>query len=344
MKSKRWTVDGAWCPRRLDVLQSPAWRNAPRALKALLEILEIEHMRRKGGANGELFKSYPQFVKEGLNRSTVSTMTKLGEALGLMKVNRETGVGKPDLHDACAYTLKHIKAPIDEAVSDLMVKRREAGEAFDKLYSVYSKEERRSMTTLQDVPELNGQYSKWDLISIALNTGNEGNFQRLTDDRVKGHFTPQQVDVALHRLDARDWKFVQSAWNMIDGYWPQIEAREKRVTGVAPEKIAPREITNAHGTFKGGYFPLKYDNEISSLARDDDLKEIAASMTGGRYGKAQTKNGHTKERSQSSGRPVMIDIAGGCEAITWFDKGGGRVIRGLFERRKQEKAFCLIGL
>lgn len=112
MKSKRWTVDGAWCPRRLDVLQSPAWRNAPRALKALLEILEIEHMRRKGGANGELFKSYPQFVKEGLNRSTVSTMTKLGEALGLLKVNRETGVGKPDLHDACAYTLTYLPCGI----------------------------------------------------------------------------------------------------------------------------------------------------------------------------------------------------------------------------------------
>ncbi|MGN7292356.1 lysozyme [Rhizobium sp. SAFR-030] len=38
------------------------------------------------------------------------------------------------------------------------------------------------------------------------------------------------------------------------------------------------------------------------------------------------------------------DIAGGCEAITWFDKGGGRVMRGLFERRKAEKALCLAGL
>lgn len=38
------------------------------------------------------------------------------------------------------------------------------------------------------------------------------------------------------------------------------------------------------------------------------------------------------------------DIAGGCEAITWYDKAGGRVIRGLFERRKEEKALCLKGL
>ncbi|MBB3591743.1 GH24 family phage-related lysozyme (muramidase) [Rhizobium sp. BK529] len=37
-------------------------------------------------------------------------------------------------------------------------------------------------------------------------------------------------------------------------------------------------------------------------------------------------------------------IADGCEAITWFNKDGGRVIRGLFERRKDEKALCLMGL
>ncbi|MGO6707587.1 lysozyme [Rhizobium johnstonii] len=37
-------------------------------------------------------------------------------------------------------------------------------------------------------------------------------------------------------------------------------------------------------------------------------------------------------------------IAAGCEAITWFNKAGGRVIRGLFERRKEEKALCLVGL
>lgn len=41
------------------------------------------------------------------------------------------------------------------------------------------------------------------------------------------------------------------------------------------------------------------------------------------------------------------DIRGGCEAITWFSKvktaAGYRVVRGLFERRKDEKRLCLIG-
>lgn len=208
--------------------------------------------------------------------------------------------------DGAAY--RHIKAPIDEAMNDLTIKRREAGERFEGLYSVYSAAERRAMTTLMSVPELNGQFSKWDLISLAFNVGNEGNYQRLTDERVKGHFTTAQIELALLRLEQRDWEFVQSAWDLIGSYWPEIEAREKRVTGVAPEKIAPREVQTKFGKFKGGYFPLKYDAEISSLSRDDDLKDLATAMAGGRYGKAQTRNGHTKERAQSSGRPVLIDI------------------------------------
>lgn len=38
------------------------------------------------------------------------------------------------------------------------------------------------------------------------------------------------------------------------------------------------------------------------------------------------------------------DIVGGCEALTWWNRAGGRVIRGLFERRKRERALCLEGL
>jgi lysozyme len=46
-------------------------------------------------------------------------------------------------------------------------------------------------------------------------------------------------------------------------------------------------------------------------------------------------------KSTATRRLNAGDIAGGCQALTWFDKAGGRVLRGLFERRKREKALCL---
>ncbi|MEV4609787.1 glycoside hydrolase family protein [Neorhizobium sp. LMR1-1-1.1] len=38
------------------------------------------------------------------------------------------------------------------------------------------------------------------------------------------------------------------------------------------------------------------------------------------------------------------DIAGGCDALTWWNKAGQRVIRGLTLRRNREKALCMKGL
>lgn len=38
------------------------------------------------------------------------------------------------------------------------------------------------------------------------------------------------------------------------------------------------------------------------------------------------------------------DYVGGCEAITWFNRAGGRVIRGLVNRRNREAKVCREGL
>lgn len=38
------------------------------------------------------------------------------------------------------------------------------------------------------------------------------------------------------------------------------------------------------------------------------------------------------------------DYAGGCEALTWFNRAGGRVVRGLKLRRERERRVCVGGL
>ncbi|MBN9243926.1 MAG: lysozyme [Mesorhizobium sp.] len=49
-------------------------------------------------------------------------------------------------------------------------------------------------------------------------------------------------------------------------------------------------------------------------------------------------------KSTATRRLNAGDVAGGCEALTWWDKAGGRVLRGLFERRRRERALCMIGV
>ena len=38
------------------------------------------------------------------------------------------------------------------------------------------------------------------------------------------------------------------------------------------------------------------------------------------------------------------DIRGACEALTWWNRAGGRVIRGLVNRRADEHRLCVMGL
>jgi len=49
-------------------------------------------------------------------------------------------------------------------------------------------------------------------------------------------------------------------------------------------------------------------------------------------------------RSTATRRLNAGNIAGGCHALTWWNKAGGRVIRGLVNRRAREKALCMKGL
>jgi hypothetical protein len=85
-------------------------------MKALLEELEIEHMRHKGCANGELARSYTQFIAAGFKRNTVSEMIRVAEALGFIRVDRQSGIGPADLRDANLYTLTYLPTGIGRDV------------------------------------------------------------------------------------------------------------------------------------------------------------------------------------------------------------------------------------
>jgi len=49
-------------------------------------------------------------------------------------------------------------------------------------------------------------------------------------------------------------------------------------------------------------------------------------------------------RSTARRRLNAGDISGACDAATWFNKAGGRTIRGLINRRSAEHELCLEGL
>lgn len=49
-------------------------------------------------------------------------------------------------------------------------------------------------------------------------------------------------------------------------------------------------------------------------------------------------------RSTATRRLNAGDIAGGCQALTWWNRAGGRVVRGLARRRADEYKLCMMGV
>lgn len=205
-----------------------------------------------------------------------------------------------------------IKAGIDRGMGRYEERKVDAAKMLDEVFGVYSMAERRAMSESFHVPELGQSLSKWNLIVMALNSGNAMNWERLTNvgnNGAKG-FNASQVDAALAaHLDQRDWDFAQSLIDSIGSYWPEIAAKEKRQKGVVPAKVEAEVMTSAApASFTGGYFPIAYDPRLSARASDLSINEAFDALKAGRAGSAQTKNGHTKERKRTSGMPIDLNI------------------------------------
>ncbi|MHB1371810.1 MAG: hypothetical protein ACYCW7_16665, partial [Pseudomonadaceae bacterium] len=155
------------------------------------------------------------------------------------------------------------------------------------------------------IPEINDSLTRGGRLSVALNWGNATNRARIMDG---DGWSEAQVNAILRRLTRAEWDFVNAMLAYIDSYWPQIEAKEKRVTGRAPDKVRadPFSFTVDGETIQlsGGYYPIKYDSNRDDRAEKLEAAEVAKDMMRGAYTRASTKRGHTKARTESVKRPI----------------------------------------
>lgn len=135
--------------------------------------------------------------------------------------------------------------------------------------------------------------TRMELLAVALNTGNESNYDKL----IRGEgWSRNAIETVLNReLTKEDWDFAQQIWDSLDSLWPDIAAVEKAMSGVEPERVEVRPIETRHGTYRGGYYPVVYDAAKSQNAEDNSLNE-ANDLFGNRSGVATSK-GHTVERT-----------------------------------------------
>lgn len=147
-------------------------------------------------------------------------------------------------------------------------------------------------------------FERKKLVAMALNWGNAGNRQRLAD----GYgWSPAGIEAALmENLTEAEWQFVQKTWDIIDTLWPEIEAMERAINGVAPEKVEAAEVVTPFGTLRGGYYPAIYDTALDYTAEEQAGRKT--DLFEAKYTKATTRASATKERMEKVSRPILLDL------------------------------------
>lgn len=201
--------------------------------------------------------------------------------------------------------------PLADAEGAEQVMMREATQRLREIFGVYSRKERALMhLTRIHVPEVGQSFTRASLLAVALNWGNVYN----RDVLMRGYgWNEGQVEAILRRLDARDWDVVENIWTFIDGYWPEIEQIQKDLTGLPPEKVEADPFTvTVNGQpreLRGGYYPIKYDAGLSFRQQQLEERAQTRELYGNNWLRPATRKGHTKERTDSGGKPVLLDLA-----------------------------------
>jgi len=162
------------------------------------------------------------------------------------------------------------------------------------------------------IPEIKNSLSRAGRLAVALNWGNAQNRQRVLDG---DNWTEAQVQAILKTLTPVELRFVNDMWTHIDSYWPDVKAKQLRVSGVVEDKVEaePFDLDLGGGVvvpMRGGYYPIKYDPDRSVRAEKNEAKETAMQILRGAIGRATTRRGHTKQRvDEVKGRPVKKDLS-----------------------------------
>src|SRR5690606_26698505 len=179
------------------------------------------------------------------------------------------------------------------------------------IFGRYDRKERVGMYLRKvHVPEVGTSFTRASLLAVALNWGNAYN----RDVLMRGYgWNETQVQAILSHLTAKDWDTVEAIWEFLDSYWPQIEQIQKELTGLAPEKVEADPFTvTVNGQpreLRGGYYPIKYDAGMSFRQQQLEERQQTRELYGNNWLRPATRRGHTKERTDSGGKPVLLDLS-----------------------------------
>lgn len=173
-----------------------------------------------------------------------------------------------------------------------------------KFIQVLQKLDKRRLNEMVGAEGVQQKMHRSEVMAVALNLGNEGNLDKMKRGEVWDDATIKRL---TDNLNADEWQAVQEIWDIVNELWPEIAALQKRLTGVEPIKVQPREVDTPYGKLQGGYYPLIYDPNRSADVEDRNAAN-ADKMFENTYLRPDTFHGFVKERTKAYTRPLLFDL------------------------------------
>ena len=193
--------------------------------------------------------------------------------------------------------------PINDAENKRVRLRKAVADDMVHAYNLYSKKELAALLSgrkKEFIDAIGRALPKREIIAIALNVGNVGNYARLKEG---SKYTNEQISAIIDTLDRRDWEFVANTWAAFEKLKPEAFALQMRVTGIAPREVQAVPVRTKFGVIKGGYYPIVYDRKYLPIDTVEKIigNENPASM--------MTAHGHLMDRAQVGvGTPLKLDM------------------------------------
>lgn len=198
---------------------------------------------------------------------------------------------KPEivLNDMGKSFIKYIYKPIDTASRNEMNMLQQAYKEFGEIYNMYSKKEwwHIRQDKLYNLGRISN-YTKEQVLAIALNWGNKEGRQRILDNLNEGiqHEYEKYTQTDVENLFAKvftekDLNFLEAVWKQIDQYWPERNKVQERLYGVGLGRVQATPYIINGRKVSGGYYPIVYDPKISTRTTDMELDDIVKSQLSG---------------------------------------------------------------
>jgi hypothetical protein len=116
----RWrqTIGGQFAPRRIEMLESPAYRVLSLSARKVLDRIEIELAHHGGCDNGKLPVTYDNFQHYGIERHGIALGIRETVALGFVEITQQGHGGNAEFRCPSLYrlTYRHLDRakPTDE--------------------------------------------------------------------------------------------------------------------------------------------------------------------------------------------------------------------------------------